>query len=169
MHPRAYAKWEELTSHHVQMPSNGMAPMSVLDVGSFDLNGTLKPIMIKFGNYTGIDLVNGPNVDVVVTEPYRYPFPNGNFDLIVSNATVEHIQRPWVWMTELARLTAIGGMVIVMNPTVMPYHAQEISNEALDCWRILKDGMRLLMNDAGLDVICADQDDTYCWGVGRAP
>jgi len=41
---------------------NGVA--SVLDVGSYDVNGCYKNLFTDVGyNYTGLDMAKGPNVD----------------------------------------------------------------------------------------------------------
>jgi len=41
-----------------------------LDVGSFDVNGSLKDL---FDDYTGIDMREGPNVDIVANS-HKLPF-----------------------------------------------------------------------------------------------
>ena len=38
---------------------------SVVDVGSYDLNGSVKKYFIK-SNYLGVDVYAGPNVDIVM-------------------------------------------------------------------------------------------------------
>lgn len=169
MHPQAFTKWQEIMKEHGPHHTPDMKPLEVLDVGSFDLNGTLRPLIEGLGwNYTGLDLVMGDNVDIVSLKPNRFPISSRTYDLVISNATIEHVERPWLWVPELFRITQVGGRVMIMNPTVMPYHAREISNEAVDCYRILKDGMRVLMNDAGLEHVHTDQDEIYCWGIGQA-
>jgi hypothetical protein len=44
----------------------------VLDVGSYDVNGTYKDIINDPAwTYVGADLAAGPNVDVVLQSPYK--------------------------------------------------------------------------------------------------
>ena len=123
-------------------------PRRVLDVGSLDVNGTYKALFAG-DHYTGCDLTPGPNVDVVVPEPYRLPFVDGQFHLVVSGQTLEHSPQPWRLLREMARVTAPGGYVIAINPSTGPAHMTP------DCYRFLPDGMRGLAEWAGLTVVCA--------------
>ncbi len=55
----------------------------ILDVGSYDVNGTLRPAAPEGASYTGIDLSAGPGVDLVLKDPRSYPFPADSFDLVL--------------------------------------------------------------------------------------
>ena len=69
--------------------------ISVLDVGSYDVNGTYKPIFnnVKY-NYTGLDMEAGPNVDIVLETPYNWEsIPNDSYDIVISGQAFEHILR----------------------------------------------------------------------------
>lgn len=46
------------------------------------------------------------------------PFPDEHFDAIVSIETIEHLENPWRFMRELARVCRVGGFVIVSSPNV---------------------------------------------------
>jgi hypothetical protein len=37
----------------------------VLEIGSYDVNGSLRSLFAKAGEYTGVDLKEGPGVDLV--------------------------------------------------------------------------------------------------------
>ena len=41
------------------------------------------------------------------------PFPDEHFDAIVSIETIEHLENPWRFMRELARVCRVGGFVII--------------------------------------------------------
>ena len=59
--------------------------LSVVDIGSYDVNGSYRPLFAQPGwRYTGVDLEAGPGVDVVLSSPYRLPFATGSVDLVVS-------------------------------------------------------------------------------------
>ncbi len=60
----------------------------VLDVGALDLNGNNK-ILFEGCAYTGIDIGEGPNVDVV-SVAHEYPAPSESFDVIISTECLEH-------------------------------------------------------------------------------
>lgn len=116
----------------------------VLDVGSYDVNGTLRPLIEKRGwSYLGLDLEAGPNVDVVSEEPYLYPFAGGAFDVVVSAGTMEHVEALWYWIPELARMLRSGGLLALTTVWQCPEHRYP-----RDCWRILPDGMRFLFDEA---------------------
>src|SRR4030042_2023377 len=123
--------------------------LSICDVGSFDINGTFRPLF-KGHNYTGVDIVKGPNVDVVSEDLYRYPFDNERFDVVSSGSAFEHIEDIFRWIKELARIVKKNGLVCIIGPSV--YRNQH--RHPVDCWRIYPDGMRFLLGKvAGLEVL----------------
>lgn len=118
---------------------------SVLDVGSFDVNGTYRPLVEGFGyQYTGLDVVAGPNVDVVSPDPYGFPFEDGTFDVVISGSTMEHVEAIWRWVPELARVLRPGGLLAIVTHWSFPEHRYPV-----DCWRIMPDGMGFLFDQAG--------------------
>lgn len=117
----------------------------LLDVGSYDVNGTYRPIVQRHGwAYTGLDLSAGPNVDVVAADPYHFPFADNAFDIVISGSTMEHVQAIWLWVPELVRVLRPGGMLAIITHTRWEYHRYPI-----DCWRIMKDGMEYLFDLTG--------------------
>jgi SAM-dependent methyltransferase len=123
----------------------GNQPAAVLDVGAYDVNGCYRPMVQGRGwAYLGLDVAAGPNVDVVSREPYCFPFPDGYFDIVISGSTLEHVEMPWLWMPEVARLVRPGGMLAVITHTRFGLHRFPV-----DCWRIMPDGMTVLFNLAG--------------------
>lgn len=87
----------------------------------------------------------GARLTHLAEHPYRYPTPDGWFDVVVSANVIEHVPQPWTIMTEWARVCKPGGAVITVNPTNWVYHQAPV-----DCWRIYPDGMRALHEAAGL-------------------
>ena len=117
----------------------------VLDVGSYDVNGTYRPLVEGLGwRYTGLDLQAGPNVDIVATNPDRYPLVDACFDVVISGSTMEHVARPWRWVPELVRILRPGGLLAIVTHWTFPEHRYP-----MDYWRFMQDGMRLLLDDAG--------------------
>lgn len=112
------------------------AGSKVLDVGSYDVNGTLKPLF-QHCRYTGCDIGAGPNVDVVQTLPHVLPFDDNAFDVVVSANCLEHCKRPWELVLEMDRVLKPGGTIAVSLPWVsIGYHPYPI-----DCYRITTDAM----------------------------
>jgi SAM-dependent methyltransferase len=111
----------------------------VLDVGSLDLNGSYRELVEGRGwKYAGLDVRDGPNVDVV-SEPRYYPFRDGAFDAVISGSTMEHVAAIWLWVPELVRLLRAGGLLVVVAP-----HTWHEHRHPMDYWRILPQGMKYL-------------------------
>ena len=60
----------------------------ILDVGSYSSNGNVRPIFER-GQYIGVDMEMGPNVDVVANAN-NLPFEKNSFEIIVSISCFEH-------------------------------------------------------------------------------
>jgi SAM-dependent methyltransferase len=133
---------------------------SVLDVGSYNYNGCYKNLFNKC-NYVGLDMKNGPNVDVVSAKPYDYPFESNSFDIVISGQCLEHSFHPWLVVKEIYRVTKIGGITCIIAPWQWPIHRYPV-----DCFRILPDGMKQMMKDAGFQSINCAAGETDCYGIG---
>lgn len=83
--------------------------VTVLDVGSQDINGSLKDLFVD-SNYIGIDCREGKNVDVV-GYVHRATFVDGHFDVVVSGEMLEHDE---FWKDSLHRMHLLvrpGGLI----------------------------------------------------------
>lgn len=136
MHPEALAAMTELLASYTEPQA------SVLDVGSYDVNGTYRPLVEGRGwRYTGLDVAPGPNVDVVSADSYHFPLAPGSFDVVLSGSTMEHVAAIWLWIPELVRVLRPGGMLAIVTHWQFPEHRYPV-----DCWRIMPDGMRYLFD-----------------------
>jgi SAM-dependent methyltransferase len=106
----------------------------VLDVGSLDINGSLRSVCPRHLAYTGIDLSPGNGVDVVLSDPYVYPFPDGHFDVIVATSCFEHDPLFWITFLECLRVLAPGGVFYINAPSNGFYHGHPF-----DHWRFFPD------------------------------
>src|SRR3954471_12083760 len=82
----------------------------VLDCGALDINGNNRYLFTDC-EYTGIDVVAGPNVDIVV-ETAKHTVPDGHYETIVSTECFEH---DFHWMASLKairRMLASGGLFL---------------------------------------------------------
>jgi SAM-dependent methyltransferase len=142
-------------------------PLTVLDVGSLDVNGSYRPLFnSESWRYVGIDLASGPNVDVVLQSPYRLPFADRSADLIISGQAFEHIEFFWLTWLEMARVLKAGGLIFLIAPSRGPEHRYPV-----DCWRYYSDGYAALAKYAALDVVSVGTDwapdpdpDSAQWG-----
>ena len=137
MHDSSYALMKKLIE-----PLNGG---EVVDVGSLDVNGTYRELFGSEWNYTGTDVQQGQNVDVQMPGEYSLPFPDGFADLVISGQTIEHCRNPFKIVAEMARILKPNGTIIIIAPSIWVQHRYPI-----DCWRFLPDGMRCLLEEAGL-------------------
>ena len=65
-----------------------LSKIDILEIGSYDVNGSVRDIF-KGSNYLGIDLLNGPGVDLIMNgEDIRKL--NKKFDIIISSECFEH-------------------------------------------------------------------------------
>ena len=128
MHVTAYENGKKFAKKY------NAADKKVLDVGSYDVNVTLKPL---FNNYTGMDIEAGPNVDVISEIGKPFPFKDQEFDVIVSSSCLEHDPAFWVTVKEMMRVAK--ELIYINVPSAQFYHAYPI-----DCWRFLADSMQAL-------------------------
>lgn len=141
----------------------------VLEVGSFDVNGTVRPLFAGAAAYVGVDVAPGPGVDVVVPAG-ELPFDSGSFDVVVSTEMLEHDRKPWRTAREMARVLRRGGRLLATargfdEGGSFPFHNPP------DRWRFSEDGMRALLEDAGaVEVEVLRDPQVRGWFArGRAP
>lgn len=99
----------------------------VLDLGSLDVNGTIRnykflrenyPLwrdLINCKEYVGIDLIEGPSVDRVMSSG-DLKFEDNSFDLILSLSALEHDIDPQKTIKEAFRVLKPGGIFLIVCP-----------------------------------------------------
>lgn len=84
---------------------------SVLDVGSYDVNGNNRHLFSPDAEYVGIDIYPGKNVDEVINiHDYN---PGRLFDCVVSTEMLEHSERPVEAVKKMYELTKKGGALLI--------------------------------------------------------
>lgn len=88
--------------------------LAVLEVGSQDFNGTVKPLFVDRGcaSYVGVDMSAGKGVDVVAPAS-ALPFDPCSFDIVVSTEMLEHDATFWLSLAEMRRVLKPGGLLIL--------------------------------------------------------
>ncbi len=140
----------------------------VLDVGGADVNGSYRSILAGKLKYLAVDLEAGPGVDVILADPYRLPFADHRFDIVVCGQTFEHTEYFWETFDEMARVMKSHGFIVLIAPSTGPEHRYP-----QDCYRFYPDAYRALAKRAGLDLIEVRWEDWGPWrdivGVFRRP
>lgn len=87
-----------------------VADAKVLEIGSYDVNGSVRKVFEDAGEYVGVDLAEGPGVDVVAYG-HEVDHPDGTYDLTVSGECFEHDPHWRDTFANMARLTRAGGLL----------------------------------------------------------
>jgi SAM-dependent methyltransferase len=135
MHQSAYKNAEKFYNKYCK---ENIENKKILDVGSYDVNGTAKPIFER-GTYIGLDMEEGPNVDVI-SDAHNIPFDSGTFDIVLSSSCFEHDDMFWVTFLEMCRVVKPGGYLYIQAPSNGPYHGWPGDNWRfyIDSWKALE-------------------------------
>lgn len=121
-------------------------PIRVLDVGALDVNGTAR-VLFPDVEYVGVDLQEGPGVDVVADAHQLDQLNLGTFDVVLCLEMLEHDTRPWLTAAQLAQVVKQGGLVVVTaRGNGFPEH------DPPDCYRFMKAGFQAVLEAGGLTV-----------------
>lgn len=128
------------------------AKIKVLDVGSYDINGSYSNLLNKEKfEYSGLDIEEGPNVDIAVKNPYDWSeVATDSFDVVISGQTFEHVEFFWITMSEMTRVLKKDGLLLLIAPNSANEHRYPV-----DCYRFYSDGMIALARYVGLEPIHA--------------
>ncbi|MFN3429760.1 MAG: class I SAM-dependent methyltransferase [Candidatus Sericytochromatia bacterium] len=133
----------------------------VLEVGSRDVNGGLRPILESWhpAEYLGVDVAPGPGVDQVCpAEALAATFGEARFDVVVSTEVIEHVEDWRSVLSNMKRVLAPGGLILLTTRSPgYPYHAFPH-----DFWRYDQADMRRIFADFEL---LALEDDPSRPGV----
>ena len=87
----------------------------VLEVGSLNINGTVRDFFTNC-DYTGIDVGEGKDVDIVV-QGQNYDAPDNTFDVVLSCECFEHNPEWVATFKNMYRMCKPGGLVIMTCAT----------------------------------------------------
>ena len=148
MHQSAMVRMSWFVDNYVK----GRGKVRVLDVGSYNVNGCMRPLFDGTeAEYVGLDIEAGPNVDVVMNEPYNWDnIPDSSFDFVISANAFEHIEYPWLTIKLIYSKLKQGGIACIHAPLSIGEHRFPV-----DCYRYYPDGFRALAKWAGFQVISA--------------
>ena len=113
---------------------------TLLDVGSQDVNGSLRSVKPQGWNYIGVDFAEGKGVDVIMQDPYALPFADDSADAIVCTSVFEHSDFFWLLFLEVLRVLKPDGFLYLNVPSNGYIHRYPI-----DSWRFYPDSGKSLV------------------------
>jgi len=119
---------------------------SVLEVGSLNVNGSIKDsiLMFKPQVYTGIDMRDGLNVDLVCnSSDLIKTFGEESFDVVLCFNTLEHIED---WKTAIHNIKGVCKKdgIILITTVSKGFQKHDYPN---DYWRYELDDMKAIFSD----------------------
>ncbi len=106
----------------------------VVELGSQDVNGSIRDHAPESARYVGLDMVEGKGVDLVVVPGQPLELEDESFDVVVTSSAFEHDVCFWETFLDLLRITRPGGLLYVNAPSNNAFHRYP-----LDCWRFYPD------------------------------
>lgn len=154
-------KWVE-----EQVAKHGCQGQSVLEVGSMNVNGSVRPLFEKAGasSYIGVDMRDGIGVDCVMNAR-ALGFPDGHFDWVVCTEMLEHDSEFWTSMREMGRVLRPGGkLMITTRGNGFPLHGYPS-----DYWRFMPGAVEPLLGLADCEMLEGRDDLEFpgIFGMGR--
>ncbi len=119
---------------------SNLAQAKVLELGSYDVNGSLRSHAPESTEYVGLDLEAGPGVDIVVEPGKPWPVPDNYFDLVLASSVFEHDPMFWVTFLQMIKKVKNGGYIYISAPSNGSVHRYPE-----DHWRFYPDSGLALM------------------------
>jgi SAM-dependent methyltransferase len=140
----------------------------VLEVGSRNVNGTVRPLFEGVESYTGVDFIDGPGVDRVLdAHKLTSAFPQNSFDIVVSTEMLEHDSQFWVSVTMMGEVLKPGGFLLITARG----NGFWVHGYPHDYYRFLPESFPHLLRCAACEVLEVTEDwypgHTGVFGLGR--
>lgn len=105
-HPEQLGFFQAVADRNTELVSGGR----VLEIGSYDVNGSVRRIFSGAAEYVGVDLDQGPGVDLV-SYGHEVDRPDDSFDIALSGECFEHDPHWTQTLVNMCRMTRPGGLV----------------------------------------------------------
>jgi len=126
----------------------------VIEVGSYDVNGSLRYIVELLGpaEYIGVDIMKGPGVDIICpAENLVERFGKESFDVVISTCVLEHVRRWKESVSNLKNICKPDGIILIIAPSHWTFH-----EFPYDFWRYKKKDMENIFSD--FDILAIEED-----------
>lgn len=145
------------------LTAEDVAGKAVLEVGAFDVNGSVRPYIQSLGptTYVATDMRSGPGVDMVVDcERLAIEMGYDAWDVVVCAEMLEHARDWRTCMRQMAGCTAPGGLLVVTTRSPgFPYHPFP-----QDHWRFTQADMGRIVGALKMEPVSIE-DDPQAQGV----
>ena len=151
MHESAMDKFGVFVDAYLS-PHAGTA-LDVLDVGSRAIgegSATHRAAIVAHGwRYVGLDIEDGENVDLKVSDGYDWEsIEDDSYDVVLCSQVLEHTRYPWRLTQEIARVLRPLGLAFLTSPS-----SGHVHRYPEDCFRYYPDGLSALASASGLLVV----------------
>jgi SAM-dependent methyltransferase len=140
----------------------------VLEVGSFNVNGSLRTIVesLRPREYIGVDFQEGPGVDEVCNADRLVDrFGENAFDVLISTEMLEHVRNWKRVISNLKRVLKPGGVLAVTTRSKgYPYHSAPF-----DFWRFEIRDMEVIFSDLKIETLQTDPEAPGVFLKARKP
>jgi SAM-dependent methyltransferase len=129
----------------------------IIEIGSRTRSDiSRKSLVPKTLKYTGFDIIEGNNVDVVGDAHHLSNFfENGSVDAIYSLSVFEHLAMPWKAVIEMNKVLKVGGFMLHTTHQTWPMHEMP-----WDYWRFSKYTWNALLNrKSGFEILDAQMGE----------
>jgi len=112
----------------------------LVEIGSQDVNGSIRQVAPEVAKYIGVDFSEGKGVDLILDDPYTLPFDDNSIDICMSSSVFEHSEMFWLLFLEILRILKPDGLFYMNVPSNGNFHRYPV-----DCWRFYPDSGKALV------------------------
>lgn len=122
-------------------------------------NAWMEPLIEK-ADYKILDPVPDYSPDII-GDIHSLPFKNEKIEAIFCLAVLEHVENPFLAVSEMCRVLKRGGYALAYLPFLYYYHAEP--GYYKDYWRFSEDAIRLLFKEFSSQEICPVRGALATW------
>lgn len=142
----------------VNLKESDIIGKRVIEIGSYDVNGSIRSIIksLKPSEYVGVDLLEGPGVDLVCrAEELLDCFSRDSFDVVISTEMIEHVHNWRKVISNIKNICKPGGIILLTTRSYgFPYHPSPT-----DFWRFELEDMEYIFSDC--EIIVLEKDNEF--------
>lgn len=145
-------RMDEVLSRFLAEIESAPPDAALVELGSRARSGdTYRRLFPSISDYTGVDIVEGENVDIVADLHVLSRTVHRQFDFAFSVSVFEHLVMPWVAAVELNRVLVPGGIAFIQSHPAWPLH-----DEPWDFFRFSREAWTGLFNGyTGFEIVDA--------------